>query len=397
MSAPELPLAGIRVLDCARVYAGPIATMILADLGAEVWKLEPPDGDETRAWGPPYWGDPADGLSAYYATVNRNKRSIAVDLRTAEGQAVLDRLAARCDVLFHNFRPSTAARLGLAGERLRERHPHLVLASVGGFPGGGEEAERPAYDLVAQAVSGLMAVTGEPQGVPMKVGVALLDLTAGLQAAIGALAGLLGRERRRPEAAAHASVSLVEAGVTSLTNVLANLLASGEEPQRWGTGHPDIVPYQVFAARDGYLVIAVGNDAQFARLLSLLGLPEDPRFATNPLRLEHRDELVPLLAERIAQLERDELVAALDGSDVPAGPVNLVSEALAAMQRAHAGSWLQEADNMRLAPNPILVDGQRLPLRMPPPRRGEHTDEILAEAGFSADECAQLRSAGVIR
>src|SRR5574338_569458 len=288
MTTPELPLEGIRVLDCARVYAGPIATMILADLGAEVWKLEPPDGDETRAWGPPYWGDPANGLSAYYATVNRNKRSIAVDLRTTAGQ-------------------------GLAGERLRERHPHLVVASVGGFPGGGEEAERPAYDLVAQAVSGLMAVTGEPQGVPMKVGVALLDLTAGLQAAIGALAGLLGRERGRPGRAAHASVSLVEAGVTSLTNVLANLLASGEEPQRWGTGHPDIVPYQVFAARDGYLVIAVGNDAQFARLLALLGLPEDPRFATNPLRLEHREELISLVAARIAQLDRDELVAALDG------------------------------------------------------------------------------------
>jgi crotonobetainyl-CoA:carnitine CoA-transferase CaiB-like acyl-CoA transferase len=396
MTSTRLPLAGIRVLDCARVYAGPIATMILADLGAEVWKLEPPDGDETRTWGPPYWGDPADGLSAYYATVNRNKRSISVDLKAAAGRELLDRLAGEADVLFHNFRPSTARRLGLDGERLRASHPHLVVASVGGFPGGGVEADRPAYDLVAQAVSGLMAVTGEPDGTPMKVGVALLDLAAGLQAAIGALAGLIGRQHERAGGAAHVSVSLVEGGVTSLTNVLANLLASGEEPRRWGTGHPDIVPYQVFGARDGHLVIAVGNDAQFARLMAVLGLPVEGRFATNPLRLEHRDELVPRLAARIAELGRDELVAALDGSDVPSGPVNLVSEALGAMQAVHGGDWLQQVSNMSLAPNPILLDGEHLPVRMPPPRRGEHTDEILREIGLSDAEVAQLRAAGVV-
>jgi len=396
MATDDLPLTGIRILDCARVYAGPIATMILADLGAEVWKLEPPDGDETRAWGPPYWGDPAEGRSAYYATVNRNKRSIAVDLKREAGRAVMDRLAARCDLLFHNFRPSTAARLGLDGAGLRSRHPHLVVAHVGGFPGGSLEAERPAYDLVAQAVSGLMAVTGEPDGVPMKVGVALLDLASGLQAAIGALAGLVGRDRARDGTAAHVSVSLVEAGVTSLTNVLANLLASGEEPRRWGTGHPDIVPYQVFSARDGYLVIAVGNDAQFARLLAVLGLDLEPRFATNPLRLEHRDELTPLLEARIAELGRDELVAALDGSDVPAGPVNLVSEALAAMEAAHGGAWLEEADGIRLAPNPIRVNDGRLPLRLAPPRHGEHTDEILSEAGFTDVEIAELREGRVV-
>lgn len=396
VTEPALPLEGIRILDCARVYAGPIATMLLADLGAEVWKLEPPGGDETRYWGPPYWGDPADGLSAYFATVNRNKRAIAVDLKTDAGRDLLDRLASEADILFHNFRPSTAARLGLDAERLRAAHPHLVVAHVGGFPGTGEEAERPAYDLVAQAVSGLMSVTGEPDGTPTKVGVALLDLAAGLQAAIGALAALLGRERGRTPQPPHIGVSLVEAGVTGLTNVLANLLASGEEPRRWGNGHPDIVPYQVFEARDGFLVIAVGNDQQFGRLLAELQLDPDPRFATNPLRLEHRGELIPLLAERIERRGRDELVSALEAADVPSGPVNLVSEALAAMERGHREPWLQEAAGIRLAPSAILLDGRHPPLLAPPPRLGQHTDEILAEIGMDPAAIAGLRAGGVI-
>jgi crotonobetainyl-CoA:carnitine CoA-transferase CaiB-like acyl-CoA transferase len=390
-----LPLAGIRVLDCSRVYAGPIASMLLGDLGAEIWKVEPPAGDETRGWGPPYWGDPADGRSAYFASVNRNKRSLVVNLKTDAGRALLDRLAATCDLLLHNYQPSVATRLGLDADRLRRVHPHLVVTTIGGFPGVGDAAERPAYDLVAQAVSGLMAVTGEPNEGPMKVGVALLDLTAGLQAAIAALAGLLARERGGASGR-EASVSLIEAGVASLTNVLGHHLATGEEPRRWGTGHPDIVPYQVFAARDGHLVVAVGNDAQFERFIAVLGLDHESRFATNPDRLARRDELVPLLSARIAEHPRDELVAALTAADVPAGPVNLVSEALAAMEAAHDGAWTQTADGMRLAPDPIRVDGQRLPLRAAPPRLGEHTDEILREAGLSPEEIAALRAAGAI-
>jgi crotonobetainyl-CoA:carnitine CoA-transferase CaiB-like acyl-CoA transferase len=392
---PALPLSGIRVLDCSRVYAGPIASMILGDLGAEIWKVEPPDGDETRGWGPPYWGDPADRRSAYFASVNRNKRSLAVNLKTDGGRAVLDRLAAHADLLLHNYQPTVAAKLGLGDERLRAEFPHLVVSTLAGFPGSGAAAERPAYDLVAQAVSGLMSVTGEPAGEPMKVGVALLDLTAGLQAAIGALAGLLARERGR-EGAAHLSVSLIEAGVTSLTNVLGYYLATGEEPRRWGTGHPDIVPYQVFAARDGHLVVAVGNDAQFRHLLASLGLPFDPRFATNTDRLARRDELVPLLASRIAGRGRDELVSALSAADVPSGPVNTVSEALAAMEAAHDGAWTQSLDGMRLAPDPIRVDGARLPLSAAPPRLGDGTDAVLEEVGFSRAEIAELRAAGAI-
>ncbi len=393
---PSLPLAGIRVLDCSRVYAGPIASMLLGDLGADVWKVEPPGGDETRGWGPPFWGDPADRRSAYFASVNRNKRSIVVNLATDAGHAVLDRLAGSCDLLLHNYQPSVAARLGLADERIRAAHPHLVVATIGGFPGSGDDAERPAYDLVAQAVSGLMSVTGEPDGEPMKVGVALLDLTAGLQAAVGALAGLLARERGGARGATHASVSLIEAGVASLTNVLGHHLASGDEPGRWGTSHPDIVPYQVFAARDGHVAVAVGNDAQFSRLIEVLGMQADPRFATNTDRLANRADLVPLLAARIAERPRDEMVSALTAADVPAGPVNTVSEALAAMQAAHQGSWTQMADGMRLAPDPIRIDGLRLPVRAAPPRLGEHTDAILAEAGLTPDEVASLRAAGVV-
>jgi crotonobetainyl-CoA:carnitine CoA-transferase CaiB-like acyl-CoA transferase len=394
MTPSDLPLRGIRILDCSRVYAGPMATMLLADLGADVWKLEPPDGDETRRWGPPFWGDPADGLSAYFSAVNRNKRSLMVDLRTAAGRDLLDRLAEGADALVHNFRPSTAARLGLDTERQRARHPRLVVAHVSGFPGGGDAAERPAYDLVAQAVSGLMAISGEPDGRPMKVGVALLDMAAGLQAAIGLLAALVGRERGAD--APEVAVSLVESGVIGLTNVLANLLASGDEPRRWGNAHPDIVPYESFEARDGHLVVAVGNDAQFTRLLDVLDLPADPRFATNPLRLANREELIPILAERIRGRGRDELAAALEAADVPAGPVNRVSEALAAMESAHSGSWLQAAGEMRLAPSPVRLDGAAPPLRLRPPRLGEHTNELLEAAGLSPAEVEGLRSAGVV-
>jgi len=391
----SLPLTGIRVLDCSRVYAGPIAAMLLGDLGADVWKVEPPGGDETRHWGPPFWGDPAEGVSAYFASVNRNKRSVVIDLKADAGRELLDRLAAICDVLLHNYQPSVARRLGLDPERLRGLNPNLVVATIGGFPGSGEAAERPAYDLVAQAMSGLMAVTGEAGGEPMKVGVALLDLAAGLQAAIGALAGLLARERGAA-AGRQASVSLIEAGVASLTNVLGHHLASGEEPGRWGTGHPDIVPYQVFAARDGHLAVAVGNDAQFERLCEVLGLAPDPRFATNADRVTRRGELVPELSGRIAERGRDELLVALSARDVPAGPVRSVSEALAAMRSAHDDGWTQEADGVVVAPDPIRVDGERLPLRVAPPRLGEGTDEILGSVGIGAAEIADLRARGVV-
>jgi formyl-CoA transferase/CoA:oxalate CoA-transferase len=388
-----LPLEGIIVLDCSRVLAGPHATMLLADLGADVWKLEPPGGDETRAWGPPFWGDPADRRSAYFAAVNRDKRSLVVDLKTEAGHDVFDRLASRADLLVHNYLPSAATRLGMDPARLRERHPHLVVSVVRGFPGDGPLADRPAYDLVAQAWSGQMAVTGEPGGGPIKFGVGLLDLLAGLEAAIAALAALVARERGA--APTQVSVSLVEAAVAGLANVLGNHLATGAEPRRWGTGHPDIVPYQVFAARDGHVVVAVGNDAQFGRLCGLLGMEPRPEWATNPERVQRRDAVVAAVGALIGEWTRNDLVAAMVAADIPGGPVHGVGEAVSAMTDIEA-DWVTTVDGVRLPASPIRVDGERLAIHRPPPRLGEHTDEILGLVGVSADDLKVLRRQRVI-
>jgi crotonobetainyl-CoA:carnitine CoA-transferase CaiB-like acyl-CoA transferase len=370
----RLPLHGIRVIDLSRVLAGPFATMLLGDLGADVVKVEPPEGDESRAWGPPWWGDPTQRRSAYFASVNRNKRSVVLDLRTDPGRASLDRLLATADLCVHNYRPATAARLGLETDALRASHPRLIVASVGGFPGA--DADRPAYDLLAQAVSGLMAVTGDPAGPPMKAGVAVLDLLAGLECAVGALAALVGRGRT-----GSVHVSLVEAAVAGLTNVLGNHLASGVDPQRAGNAHPNIVPYQSFSAADGDLVLAIGNDGQFARLCGVLGLSLDPAFATNPQRVARRERVVGALDAAIRSRGREELLVALEAADVPAGPINTVGEAVAAIERAHSDGWVVESDGIRLPPSPIRVDGATTPIGLPPPRLGEHTAEVLAEVG----------------
>jgi crotonobetainyl-CoA:carnitine CoA-transferase CaiB-like acyl-CoA transferase len=369
VAVPQLPLDGIRVIDASRVLAGPFATMLLGDLGADVIKVEPPEGDDTRTWGPPWWGDPADRRSAYFASVNRNKRSVVIDLRTGDGRSLLGGLLATADLLVHNYRPATASRLGLGPAALRDRHPSLVVASVGGFPGA--DADRPAYDLLAQAVSGLMSVTGEAAGPPTKVGVALLDLIAGLECAVGALAALVGRGR-----VGRIEVSLVEAGVSSLINVLGSHLASGVDPVRHGNAHPSIAPYQAFSARDGEMVIAVGNDAQFGRLLGVLGLADaEGRYATNPRRVAARAELARWLGEAIHSWERAALVDALAAADVPAGPVNTVGQAV----RSMGDGWTRTVGGIEMPPPSIAVDGEAPEIRRAPPRLGEHTEAVLAD------------------
>lgn len=378
MAESALPLAGIRVVDCSRVLAGPFATMLLGDLGADVVKVESPAGDDTRAWGPPFWGPPVDRLSAYYTSVNRNKRSAILDLKTAAGQATLCELVEHADVLVHNYRPATARRLGLDPSALATLNPHLITAVVGGFPGDTEaDRNRPAYDLLAQAVSGLMSVTGDEGGLPHKVGVAVLDLIVGLEVAVATLAALVGRGKAP---VSEVEVSLVEAGLTSLVNVLANYLASGQEPRRYGSAHPNIAPYQSFATSDGHIVIAVGNDAQFVRLLAVLGLTDtDGRFATNADRLGGREELTAWLGAAIERRQRDELVEALLHADVPAGAVLTVGDAVAAMEQSHSEGWVEEVAGIRLAPSPFKLDGNRAAVRRPPPKLGEHTAEVLAE------------------
>jgi crotonobetainyl-CoA:carnitine CoA-transferase CaiB-like acyl-CoA transferase len=391
---PMLPLAGVRVLDCSRVLAGPYATMLLADLGADVVKVEPPSGDETRAWGPPFWGSPDEGRSAYFAAVNRNKRAITLNLKSADGRGIFDRLAERSDILVHNYRPTTAERLGLDRDRLAERHPQLIVSVVGGFPGSDGARDLPAYDLLAQAMSGLMSVTGDPKGEPMKVGVALLDLIAGQNLAVGILAALLARQHGQTPTVA---TQLVEVGVASMLNVLANYLASGRDPERYGNAHANIAPYQSFRTSDGHIVVAVGNDAQFRRLLDTLGLPDgDERFDTNPGRLAHRAALDAWLSDAFARRSRDEVVAALVAADVPAGPVLSIGEAVRAMEDAHDGVWLQEGDGIRLAPNPILVDGRRTPLRIVPARPGQHTRDILRELQFDEAAISRLFESAVV-
>ena len=373
-----LPLAGMRVIDCSRVLAGPFATMLLADLGADVIKVESPAGDDTRRWGPPFWGPERDGLSAYFTSVNRNKRSVVLDLKSDAGRVALHGLARTADLLVHNFRPATAARLGLDHAALAALNPQLVTAVVGGFAGDDEaRRNRPAYDLLAQAVSGLMAVTGDAAGEPQKVGVAVLDLLAGLEVAVGALATLMGRDR---SSVRHVEASLVEVGVTSMINVLANHLATREEPRRHGSAHPNIAPYQAFPTADGHVVIAVGTDAQFGRLLEVLGLTDARlRFGSNAARVRGRDALTAWLGTAIRGRSREELVAALREAEVPAGPVLGVGDAVASMEASHGDAWVEERDGIRLAPSPLRIDGRRAPIRRAPPRLGEHTDEVLGE------------------
>jgi crotonobetainyl-CoA:carnitine CoA-transferase CaiB-like acyl-CoA transferase len=366
------------------VLAGPFCTMLLGDLGADVIKVEPPGGDETRTWGPPEAG----GEAAYYLSINRNKRSLALDLKQPQGQAVLRRLAARADVFVENFRRGTPVAWGIDYPALQALNPGLVYCSISGYGPVGPLAAHPGYDFAVQAASGLMSITGEPDGEPMKLGVAIVDLLTGLFAANAIQAALLGRKRQPDRGGTHIEVSLLESALAALINVGQNVLVSGRDAGRYGNAHPNIVPYQLFAAADGWFALAVGNDRQFAALAAALGhreWPGDPRFATNPARLAHREILIPELESIFQTQPSAHWQSLLEAADIPVAPVQTVAEVLDSAQ-ARALGIVREvvhptAGRIRLVGSPLRFDGALPPIHRPPPLLGQHTEEILAELG----------------
>jgi len=369
------PLDGILVADFSRVLAGPLAAMVLADLGAEVVKVERPGGDDTRSWGPPW---DARGESTYFQSVNRNKRSVVLDLTDAGDRELARRLIERADVLIENFRPGVLERFGLGEECMRKRNPRLVSCSLTGF-GSGAGAALPGYDLLIQAVGGLMSVTGQADGPPTKVGVALVDVIAGLFATVAILAAL--RERERSGSGQHAEISLLGSLLAALVNQASGFLGAGEVPSRIGNRHPSIAPYESFAAADGEIVVAVGHDRQFEALCRELGcerLATDPRFATNAARVEHRDVLLEALAPLFAARSRGLLSATLNAAGVPCGPVNDLREAFAMAEGLGLGSIVELAGGMRQVANPITLHATPVRYRRIPPALGADDDAVAA-------------------
>jgi crotonobetainyl-CoA:carnitine CoA-transferase CaiB-like acyl-CoA transferase len=368
------PLEGLVVADLSRVLAGPFATMLLGDLGADVIKVEhPAGGDETRAWGPPFHGE----HSTYYLAVNRNKRSVALDLKTDAGRRAARALAARADVLVENFKAGTLDRLGLGYEEVARDNPGLVWCSISGF-GRAAGAELPGYDFLVQAMSGLMSITGPAGGEPTKVGVALVDVLSGLYAATGILAAL--QERARTGRGQRVEVSLLGSALAGLVNQASSFLCTGTPPRAMGNRHPSITPYETLATADRPLVVAVGNDGQFARLCRAVGRDElagDPRFATNADRVANRDELAALLEEALAARGAADWVAALAEAGVPCGLVNDVGEAFALADRLGLGA-VADAGGVPQVASPIGLSATPVSYRLAPPALGEHTAEVLA-------------------
>ena len=377
------PLAGLRVLDLSRVLAGPLCTMVLGDLGADVIKVERPGaGDDTRSWGPPWAEGPAGREAAYYLCVNRNKRSVAADLKTAEGQALVRRLARTADVVVENFAPGTLERVGLGYDELSRDNPGLVFCSITGYGSDGPEAGRPGYDFAVQARAGWMAITGQADGPPTKVGVAVVDVLTGQNAAVAILAAL--RERERSGRGQRVEVALFDAALAGLVNVAQGALVTGNEPRRWGNAHPTIVPYQPFDAADRPFAVAVGNDAQWRKLCEAIGaadLGADERFATNPGRVEHRGELVETLSRRFAARTAGEWLAVMEAAGVPCAPVQTVGEALAdPVLTGRGGTWEMEGETygtVRTVPSPLRFSRTPAAQRRPAPALGEHTDAAV--------------------
>ncbi|MFO1288730.1 MAG: CaiB/BaiF CoA-transferase family protein [Rubrivivax sp.] len=407
-------LQGVRVLDLSRVLAGPWCTQTLADLGAEVIKVERPrsakhpGGDDTRGWGPPFLKDSAGhdtAEAAYFLGANRNKRSVTIDISVPEGQALIRRMAARCDVLVENYKVGDMARYGLDSASLLAACPRLVYCSITGYGQTGPYRERAGYDYAIQGAGGLMSVTGErddrPGGGPQKVGVAVADLFTGMYAAVAILAAL--RHRDATGQGQAIDMALLDTQVAMLANLGANYLVTHQAPRRAGNAHQNIVPYQVFEVADGHVILAVGNDSQFAKFCAVAGCPEfasDPRFARNAERVRHRETLVPLLAERMRRRPRAEWLAALEAVGVPCGPINDLADVFADPHVRARGMTvgIEHPLNpaLELVGSPIKLSVTPVTVRRPPPLLGQHTDEVLREFDLSAEEIGHLRERGVI-
>ena len=410
-AAPSGPLAGLRVVDLSTVLAGPYCTMVLADLGADVIKVEPPEGDATRGWGPPWVGDEAAGTrtAAYYLAVNRNKRSLRLDLRAPGGADVLRRLLFDADVLVENLRSGSLARLGFDDVALETLNPDLIHLAISGYGPDGPAADKPGYDFVIQAVGGLMSITGDATadgGHPTKVGVAISDVVSGLFAAIGILAGLLangsprGGRRVRGQ---RIDVSLLASTLAVLVNQAQNAFVGGVSPGRRGNAHPNIVPYETFATSDGELAVAVGSERQWPRFCEALGLPElatDPRFATNGDRVLNRDILRPILATRLGSRRLADWQAALTAADVPHGPILDIEAAFASPEAEARRMTVDQVHPalgaIRQAGLPIEFGQTPGSIRTPPPLLGEHSVEVLTDIGYDGAAIEQLRRDGAI-
>jgi crotonobetainyl-CoA:carnitine CoA-transferase CaiB-like acyl-CoA transferase len=403
-------LGHLRVLDLSRVLAGPWCSQNLADLGADVIKIERPGlGDDTRAWGPPYApgtdGQPTSE-AAYYLSANRGKRSVTVDIASPEGQALLRELVLHCDVVLENFKVGHLKRYGLDYDALKAIKPDLVYCSITGFGQDGPYAHRAGYDFLIQGMGGLMSITGErdgiPGGGPQKAGVAITDLMTGMYATVAVLAALTHRDRTGE--GQHIDMSLLDTQVAMLANVGSNYLNSGKRPQRWGNAHANIVPYQTFACLDGHIIVATGNDGQYQKFVEAGGRPElarDERFMTNPLRVQNREQLVPLLAEMVAHKPRNAWIALLESVGVPCGPINNLDEVFENPQVRSRGMEVALAHplagQVKLVRSPMKMSATPATSDQAPPLLGQHTDDVLREVlGKSGEEIAALREKKVL-
>lgn len=395
------PLEGIKVLDLSRVLAGPWCTQLLADLGADVIKIERPGvGDDTRHWGPPWLGDGDERVAAYFLSCNRGKKSAAIDLAQLEGAELVRKLAADADIVVENFKVGGLRRFGLDAASLRAAHPKLIYTSITGFGQDGPYADRAGYDFIIQGMGGMMSVTGlpdsEPGGGPMRAGVAIVDLFTGMYSCVAILAALYRRQTNGE--GAHIDMALFDTQLAVMANQASNALVSGKDPPRQGNTHPNIVPYQPFDAADQPIIIAVGNDRQFARLAGICGHEEwakDERFSSNASRVAHRNTMVRLIAEVIRTKPAAEWLDLLETAGIPAGPINTMTQALSDVQAQHR-HMVRTIAGTSMVGSPVRVDGARADSDLPPPALGQHTVEVLATLGLDPSEVETLRTAKIV-